>query len=245
MPETSTRPQRSESFPVGALLAAGAAGFHFSRQGGQTGQTEVAAAPTVEAPLDTNDYYANAVQAGPLNAAPARPQAAAPRQAAHAPAPRPRQPAAQDQREVAAYVPPPAVAAAPSISFSPPAPEQAQPTPPPAAVPAPAPSAAPSAAASLYVVPTWISRPTGAQLARVYPSGAVDRNLSGTAMLDCTIQNGGTLTCSIASETPPRIGFGRAAMATVSSFRVSTTGADGESLVGKKVRVPVTFRLSS
>jgi TonB family protein len=244
----SPQPARAESrFPVAPLLmvavliAGGAAVFKLSSgQAPDSPPTETAAKPgALEAPLDNNDFYTTATpRAAPL--APPKPTPT-PTSASTAAKPRPR-PAAPAPPDTAAYVPPPA----PAISFRPPEPAVApsQPAPAPTPAPQPAPAAAPQAAAadSAYVVPVWVRRPSGAILAQLYPPSALDKGVGGHVVLDCAIRGSGDLACAVASETPAKYGFGRAALSASSAFKASPNAADGQSAVGKHVLVPINFK---
>jgi TonB family protein len=51
---------------------------------------------------------------------------------------------------------------------------------------------------------------------RFYPERAQERNLTGSARIDCTLTEANTLkTCSVVEETPPGVGFGDSALGLV------------------------------
>ena len=70
--------------------------------------------------------------------------------------------------------------------------------------------------------PNWLSRPTADQMERYYPSGAVDRGLSGVATLQCMVTAAGSLRgCQVTGETPAGAGFGKAALQLSAFFHMS------------------------
>lgn len=93
--------------------------------------------------------------------------------------------------------------------------------------------------------PNWISRPSGDQLMRAYPSAALERGQTGLATLECRVRVDGTLTgCTVASETPAGRGFGRAAQSLGRHFRMSPLTVDGRPVDGGRVTFGVRFALA-
>ncbi len=79
---------------------------------------------------------------------------------------------------------------------------------------------------------------------RYYPEKAQRMNVNGKAILDCRIEATGNLSdCQVVSETPPGLGFGHSALCMTPLFKNSTVDKSGESLVGTRVTVPVTFKI--
>lgn len=94
--------------------------------------------------------------------------------------------------------------------------------------------------------PAWVRRPTGQDMARVYPPRAVHELLDGLAVIDCAIAADGTLhNCDVAQEAPAGEGFGKAAVKLSLFFKMSPTTADGASVSGRKIRVPIRWNLGS
>jgi hypothetical protein len=50
------------------------------------------------------------------------------------------------------------------------------------------------------------------------------------------------LTCSVSSETPSGLGFGRAAIDAAGSYRARATLSDGASAIGARTRIIVQFQ---
>ncbi len=98
--------------------------------------------------------------------------------------------------------------------------------------------------AQSLVSPQWISRPHAHSFEQFYPVGARDSNIEGRTTLDCLVNVDGSLRCLVGFEDPLGGGFGEAALHIAQDFRVlqSTTGVPAP---GKRVRVPITFRLAA
>jgi protein TonB len=93
--------------------------------------------------------------------------------------------------------------------------------------------------------PTWLQRPTGRQLADVYPKIAAERGISGGATLLCeVIGTGAVRNCAVVDESPKGRGFGEAALASAKLFKLNPRTVDGETVEGAKVRIPLVFSLA-
>jgi len=96
----------------------------------------------------------------------------------------------------------------------------------------------------LVTNPRWLEQPSARDFERHYPRDAAARGLEGRALLECSVLRDGRLNCSLVSEEPAGAGFGDAALRLSSSFRAAPTTVDGVATVGRRVRIPLLFRLA-
>lgn len=93
--------------------------------------------------------------------------------------------------------------------------------------------------AQTLVNPRWIERPGVRAFEQNYPRAAF--GTEGRVVLDCLVNDDGSLRCLIAMEAPADRHFGEAALHIAQDFRVRES-IDGVAAAGKRVRVPITFR---
>ncbi|MBI3438356.1 MAG: energy transducer TonB [Proteobacteria bacterium] len=88
----------------------------------------------------------------------------------------------------------------------------------------------------------WTSRPTARRIADLYPDAASRQGVGGRVELNCTVTPSLGLACGVASETPPGLGFGHAALSVANSYRVAPVLSDGSGAVGTRTRIAVQFQ---
>lgn len=91
----------------------------------------------------------------------------------------------------------------------------------------------------------WVERPSADDFERYYPAWALWFGVEGRARLQCTVAVGGQLTeCSVLEETPAGWGFGAAAIRLTRHFRAADAMADGRSMIGARVSIPIRFQIA-
>lgn len=90
--------------------------------------------------------------------------------------------------------------------------------------------------------PEWIALPDGDAVNRYYPDLALRLSLSGRARLKCDVIATGEITnCKVLEEAPVDLGFGAAGVRLSQFFRMKPTTADGQSVGGATVLIPLSF----
>lgn len=87
----------------------------------------------------------------------------------------------------------------------------------------------------------WKRAPTYAEVAAAYPQKAKAAGVGGLASVDCRLNGFGTVqSCEVTREEPKGYGFGLAARSLTRLFEAFPL-ADGKSLMGAVVTIPVAF----
>ncbi|MBC6982719.1 TonB family protein [Caulobacter sp. 17J80-11] len=90
--------------------------------------------------------------------------------------------------------------------------------------------------------PKWISKPTSDQMARWYPLGAIEKEVSGRVVMKCRVTATGSVgNCAVTSEDPAGYGFGDAAIKLSRYFKMSPRTVDGQPVEGAEVSIPLRF----
>jgi protein TonB len=89
----------------------------------------------------------------------------------------------------------------------------------------------------------WVERPTSGDVIRYYPREALEEGVSGVVTLTCIVIADGRINCAVVSESPAGHGFGDAALALSTKFRLPQTMPNGSSTEGGTVTVTVPFNL--
>jgi protein TonB len=123
------------------------------------------------------------------------------------------------------------------------APSTVVPLTPPAVNPTTTPASTPTRSAPARAgTVVWAQRPSARRVADLYPDRAAREGAGGRVELDCSVRTNQTLSCSVASETPTGMGFGRAALNASSSYRAQPWLSDGSDSSGARTRVVFQFQ---
>jgi protein TonB len=96
---------------------------------------------------------------------------------------------------------------------------------------------------SVITNPQWLERPDGNDFARYYPERARDRDVEGSATIECIVGADGRLSCTVTSEDPPGFGFGEATLRVARHFRIAPATRDGVATAGGRIRQRIRWQL--
>jgi hypothetical protein len=99
------------------------------------------------------------------------------------------------------------------------------------------------AAALLLAWRALVSAPLAQRESALYPAHARAQNVSGLAILHCTVTEAfGVKDCSVTSETPPGLGFGASALQ-VSALYVLPQKDRAQARPGQPINLPIRFKM--
>lgn len=94
--------------------------------------------------------------------------------------------------------------------------------------------------------PDWIQKPSGEEVARLFPKLAEMLRISGRVEIMCAVTALGSLEhCKSDNERPEGLGFGKAALLMAALFHMRPTTVDGVAVAGGEVRIPIRFTMAA
>ena len=97
---------------------------------------------------------------------------------------------------------------------------------------------------SVITNPDWAALPSGKDMADFYPPSATRNEIEGRATIECHINSAGLLfECHVLDEQPLGEGFGVAALALSTKFKMRPATRNGVAVDGGIVRFPIRFAL--
>jgi protein TonB len=102
---------------------------------------------------------------------------------------------------------------------------------------------APSEGRTDIAQPDWMELPDANDIARFYPTHALQQGISGKATIACVVTDIGRLKdCKVIQEAPAQDGFGEAALAMSELFKMQPMTRNGKPVGGGKIAIPISFR---
>jgi hypothetical protein len=90
--------------------------------------------------------------------------------------------------------------------------------------------------------PDWIRKPSGRDLANVFPKAALEKRKGGRATIRCQVTVEGFLdACKVRSEEPVGMNFGAAGLQLAPQFRMSPKIRGGKAVPGGDVSIPIIW----
>lgn len=91
--------------------------------------------------------------------------------------------------------------------------------------------------------PNWLKKPTGQEIANVFPRKAIDRGVGGRAVIECQVTVEGFLhACKVESESPAGLDFGAAGLQLTPQFRMTPMIRAGKPAPGGEVTIPIVWQ---
>lgn len=109
-----------------------------------------------------------------------------------------------------------------------------------AAIPPPA---GPASSADLVERPSWVRKPSDAEIRYAYPEEAMPYQLAASVVLECEVEVDMTvINCEVQESTTPGYGFEDAALRLTRKFRLHPLYMDNSPVARAKVRIPISFK---
>lgn len=90
--------------------------------------------------------------------------------------------------------------------------------------------------------PNWLQKPTGAQVANVFPKKAIKDGVGGRATIRCQVTREGFLQgCQVLSESPKGYDFGMAGLQLAPQFLMTPKIRGGQAVTGGQVTIPINW----
>jgi TonB family protein len=93
--------------------------------------------------------------------------------------------------------------------------------------------------------PFWLQTADAASVGRLFPVEAAKAGLkTGRAILACQAAHDGSMSCTVAQEDPPGLGFGQAALAVAAVMKMNPWTPQGAPVDGANIRLPIRVNLT-
>jgi TonB family protein len=90
--------------------------------------------------------------------------------------------------------------------------------------------------------PDWLRKPTGQDLANIFPKKAIEEGRAGKATIACQVTVEGFLqNCKVTSESPKDYNFGAAGLQLAPQFRMTPKIRGGKAVPGGSVTIPINW----
>lgn len=94
--------------------------------------------------------------------------------------------------------------------------------------------------------PNWLRRPTGQDIANVFPKKAIEDGVGGRATIGCQVTTEGFLqNCKVLSESPKDYNFGAAGLQLTPQLRMTPKIRGGKAVPGGEVSIPINWEAPS